>query len=623
MVPPLHRLAPLLVVAAVLGAPTAGAQGPAARPEERFGPLSVPPPPAEWRGLVERDRTVQFTGRTATLARAALATPGLSAERRAAAIVALGCASDEGERAFLESAARTSTGVERAAAILALGEMNAGATALLLDIAAAEQGLVRESALLALLRDGRNAGRRRVEEIAADPAHPAASAARELLVHVFDPGASSPTPAGTLLVRLRFEAAREYGLVAGQAWRVLAIRELASDPERLAEIVVGAQSEVRRVGVADHLLQVLFAGRGAARLRAAVAVMPRELSELVANELWMPADPDEWRVLLEEVRDRRVERLVPELVRAALDVPGLRWRAVELLGQAGEDADAALRGADPSALDVAARAEFAQALGGVRDAAWLARHGALAEDPEPLVRAAYRVAGLRHDQRKAEAEVEERVRERGHPEHRATVEALQRAARDPRAADLLEELLARTQGRERVAIATALTRAGRLVGRPVVREALSADPAPRGALAVELVRALAAGGIAEDLELYRALFPRPDDRELDVELARTLASAGDRAVESLLRTALWESDFEVSLLAAGLLYDTGGGFPLLRELANPPVGAASTDLRRVGFAAGLWGGLSEYQRVLRELRGTGAHPAVQGAWLGALASRTR
>jgi len=585
--------------------------------------LAVPPTSDAWRGLIERDRTLQWTTRTPSAARAVLSAAGMSAHRRAVAWMALGCASDEGERPRLEAMARSGEGIERAAAILALGEMNAGATALLLEIAETGPEFDRDCALLALLRDGRNAGRRRVEEIAADPAHPASASARELLVQAFDPASSQPSPAGTALLRLRWNAAREFGLVAGQAWKVLAVRELSADPARLAEIVLGALPGLRRAGVADHLLEQVLHGTGMARLRSAVAVMPRELSDLVANDLWRPANPAEWRVILDEVRDRRVERLVGDLVRAAIDVPEVRWRAVELAGLAGEDADGPLLAVDPTLLDARGRIELAEALGGVADPTWLARFIALRDDPDPRVRATFLVSGLRHDQKKATAEVEERASDPEHPDHVAVISALSRAARDPRAGVVLESRLAETEGAAKTAIAMALCRAGRLAGRATVREALSSDPPPRGAAAVELVRALSRNGSSEDLEVFRALFPRPDDRELDIELARTLVEIGDRAVEPLLRAALWNSEFDVSVLAGGLLFDHGGPYAVLRELENPPVGATSSDLRRVGFAVGQWGGPAEYQRLLRELHATSANPAVQGAWLGALGSRTR
>jgi len=585
--------------------------------------LAIPPTSEAWRGLIERDRTLQWTTRTPSAARAVLATSGISAHRRAIALMALGCASDEGERPRLEITARSGVGIERAAAILALGEMNAGATALLLEIAASGSSFERDCALLALLRDGRNAGRRRVEEIAADPVHAASSSARELLVQVFDPASSQPSQAGTALLRLRWDAAREFGLVGGQAWKVLAVRELSADPDRLAEIVLGALPGLRRAGVADHLLEQVLHGRGPARLRAAVAVMPRELSDLVAHDLWRPADAAEWRVILDEVRDRRLERLVGDLVRAAIEVPEVRWRAVELAGLAGEETNGPLLSVDPSLLDALGRIELAEALGGVADPAWLARFAALSEDPDPRVRATFLVSGLRHDQKKATAEVEERANDPDHPEHATVISALARAARDPRAGIVLESRLSETEGPAKTAIATALCRAGRLAGRATLRDALSSDPPPRGAAAVELVRALARNGSSEDLEVFRALFPRPDDRELDIELARTLVEIGDRSVEPLLRAALWYAEFDISVLAGGLLFDHGGPYAVLRELENPPVGVTSSDLRRVGFAVGQWGGPAEYERLLRELHATSANPAVQGAWLGALGSRTR
>jgi hypothetical protein len=67
-----------------------------------------------------------------------------------------------------------------------------------------------------------------------------AAAARDLLAFTFDPDTSAPSAAGTLLLRLRWEAAREFGLVEGQAWKVLAIQELSEDPSALTEVVLGS-----------------------------------------------------------------------------------------------------------------------------------------------------------------------------------------------------------------------------------------------------------------------------------------------------------------------------------------------------------------------------------------------
>jgi len=620
------RLA-LACLTAIVLAPAARAALAAQRADRSAPPAEVVvtvPSQEAWRGLLTRDQTVKFTTRTPAEARALLAAAAISPERRAAALMALGCSSSEGERPRLEALARGGEGMQRLAAILALGEMNAGATSLLLEIASKADPLARECALLALLRDGRNTGRRRVEEIAYDASHPAAAAAKDLLLFTFDPDASTPTAAGTLLLRLRWEAAREFGLVEGQAWKVLAIQDLSEDPAALADIVLGAVPALSRPGVADHLLPELMSGTGTSRLRAAVAVMPRELAALIENGLWKPRDAREWRVVLDEIQDRGMERLTLEVLRAGIEVPEVRWRALELAASAGDDDLAALVDADPSTFSVEERIEFAQALGTVPDASWLTRFAALRDDADLRVRAAYLVAGMRHDQRKSQVEVEGRAADAQHPEHAATIEALARVARDTRAAVVLETRLTDLQsGPERLTIATALCRAGRLAGRATVREALSADPPPHGAQAVELVRALSGNGTSEDVEVFRALFPRPDDPALDIELARTLAEIGDHSIDALLRAALWRGNFDLSVLAAGLLLETNGPFGLVRELQNPPVKAASSDLRRVGWAVGEWGGPAEYERLLRELRTTTAHPAVQGAWLGALASRTR
>ncbi len=627
---PMYRLpvlVPSLLVACLWPSPALPAQrgtpparpAPARAPEPRDEAL---PTPEQWRALVARDRTVRFTDRTPSEARALLALDGLSPDRRAAALVALGCASAEGERTRLETTARSGTGVERWGAILALGEMNAGATALLLDLVANEDARTAECALLALLRDGRNSGRRRVEELAYDPVHPHAEAARELLVLALDPESSAPSRAGHLLLRLRWEAAREFGLVEGQAWRVLAIQALGRDPALLTEVVLGALPVLTRPGVADHLLPLVMHGTGDARLRAAVAILPRELALVVENGLWAPRDAAEWRVLLDEIDQQRVERLTPEIARAALEVPEVRWRGLALAALAGDESLGGWLDVDAATLPVPERIDLCVALGALPNSTWLGRFAALGEDPDARVRAAYLVAGFRQGLRKPEVEVEAVLSDAEHAGHAPLVAALCRVARDPDVALALENRLAEAEGDERLEIATALSLAGRLSGRATVRLALSSDPPPRGARAVRLVRALARNKSSEDLEVFRALFPRPDDRQLDVELARTLVQLGDAAAEPLLRTALWRGEFDVSVLAGGLLLQRSGPLALLRELQNPPVDAASSDLRRVGWAAGEWGGWPEFERLSRELRAGPAHPAVQGAWLGALAART-
>ena len=47
------------------------------------------------------------------------------------------------------------------------------------------------------------------------------------------------------------------------------------------------------------------------------------------------------------------------------------------------------------------------------------------------------------------------------------------------------------------------------------------------------------------------------------------------------------------------------------------------DRRRVGFAAGVWGGVEYMNTLARELRWASGDPALQGALLGVLSTRTQ
>src|SRR5687768_2558286 len=76
-----------------------------------------------WQAKIARDRRISFTPRTASDARGALALEGRTSERRAAAWIALGSAGATVERPRMEELARSGTGIEREAAILALGEL--------------------------------------------------------------------------------------------------------------------------------------------------------------------------------------------------------------------------------------------------------------------------------------------------------------------------------------------------------------------------------------------------------------------------------------------------------------------------------------------------------------------
>ena len=233
------------------------------------------------------------------------------------------------------------------------------------------------------------------------------------------------------------------------------------------------------------------------------------------------------------------------------------------------------------------------------------------------------VAGLRLGQVKARLDVDRALGDTAHPLHGAVVEALCHEARDSTCATLLEGRMQAAGGREKIDIALALTREGRIAGRAVLRERLLQDPPPRGQFAASLVDALRRNPTSEDLVVFLELFPRGDDLPFDTQLGIALGALGSPAAVPVLRAGLWQGDRDVSLLAAAELVEVHGLHFLLDEVASPPREADDADLRRAGFAVGTWGGVDAVERLSRVRRGNAGDPVLQGAVLGALGARTR
>lgn len=624
---PIGSLFPLFVLWCLCGAGgLAIAQGTRGAPEAAVKPLellSAPPAPAEWARYVERDATLAFPDRSVELARGALVSSETHAIRRAAALVTLGCANAIGERPILERLARTGTGLERCAAILALGEMGVGAESLFTDLFDLAPDPAADCAVLALLRSGRPAARRIVEELALERESPLGGAADALLLFAVDRGASVPTRAGAILLRLRWEAAKSFGLVRGEAWPVLMIAELVRREGFARDVVLRSSARIARPGVKDHVLGELQSGTATSRLRAAVGAMPRELSELIASGLWLPASGVEWTVLLDEIADQRAERLTTEILRAALERPELRYRALAMLGWSGDPDMGVLLDVDPSRLSVEERLDVCTAIGSQSDEGWLERFSALDTDKSDRVRMALAVASMRLGVKHARATVAGILADPALEEHAALVDVLCRTVRDPEVAVVLEDALQDAEGDLALRMALALALDGRNSGRSRVREALRDDPTLPSVRKTRLVRALRLNASSEDLEVFLALFPHETDVDLNQELVLGLVDLGDPLVEPVLRVSVWRGAFDESCLAAGLLAEHGGVRVLRHELKNPPTDASSNALRRLGFAIGEWGGLEEVEALSRELRYATGDPALQGALLGLLASRTQ
>ena len=573
-----------------------------------------------WRQLLQRDATFSFTDRSASMARAALEDPRSSSSRRAAAWVAIGCAGAVADRAKAEQAALNAADPERLGAIFCLGSLAAGGLPTLRGIAAKDDP-ASGCAWLALLLAGDAEARRALEEQAADPRAHNRRLAEELLLWRYDPGSSRESAPVRAWLSLRAEAARRFGLHSGETWSVRALRELVADQDWVLEVVVGAAPRVRAPGVKDYMLRGLLEQRGPARLEAAVVVMPVELSQLVANGLWSPRDGGEWVILLDAVAAHRKETLVPEVLRAARRT-ALAPRAMELLAFGG-DPDSSFEAFEASKLRSDAKQALCAAIGAAGSAPALRRFDELRSDPDPLVRAAWLVAAMRLGQVKPRTEVERALEDAGDELHAPVVSALCRNARDSLCASMLESRLAAARGKEKRQIALALAIEGRYAGRTTVREMLLQDPPPAGRAGAELVVALRRGASSEDLQVFESLFPRGDDRALDLELAIALGQLASPTVVPVLREALWRGSHDISILAAGELAEVHGLHFLHDELASPPADADAGDMRRLGFAIGTWGGIDAVERVSRLRRSNPGDPALQGAVLGALAARTR
>ena len=104
-----------------------------------------------------------------------------------------------------------------------------------------------------------------------------------------------------------------------------------------------------------------------------------------------------------------------------------------------------------------------------------------------------------------------------------------------------------------------------------------------------------------------------------------LLNIGSERVAPLLQSAVWHGPNPRSVLAAALVEEEYGLLRLMHWITKPPTSATTSDLRRVGYAVGLLGRLTAVDRLQRQLGAvSGAdRPALQGALLGALASRTR
>lgn len=565
--------------------------------------------------LMERDALLGFNRHFGQEARRLLDEGSPDAFEIAVALVAIGASGLEEEMGRLQTAATEGDGLLRQAGIIALGEIGTRGGKLLLSMVDDERDT--ELVRLCLLRSGHELGRRvlldRFRQNGAD------EGIMQLLDFVDRPGSFETVPgAARLVFELRFNAARDYGLVDGQRWGVHLMTALAEDDAFLDQVVFLAAADTYEPAVPDFVLERLMTQGGVAPLVAALRCMRPELMQLVANELYAPTALVEWRAVMREFDHSEPTIADEPLLRLALAVPAIELEAHTHLARLGDTESAEFLRDQLADASAAVRAQAAAGLGGSRSKEWIVELERMKDDPDALVRMSALVGRVRLGSGFAMARAREVANNPEHVDYTTLAVALAFKGEDPVVRQLLAGMRDRALGETRMVIDTALRRAGdRLVGRKLV-EVLSV---PSGLDdRAWIVTTLAQYADRQDVPFLESVFPSEHFPGINTDVAVALARLGSREGSALLREALWRGPFDRSQLAAAALVDEGGVKLLATELESAPLGTSSEAMRRVGFAIGLYGGMDELDR-LRLRRGPG-DPALLGAYLGTLMGRT-
>ncbi|MBK7645104.1 MAG: hypothetical protein IPJ19_19015 [Planctomycetes bacterium] len=442
-----------------------------------------------------------------------------------------------------------------------------------------------------------------------------------MLLYQADPAQSQEFPAARTLLELRWRAAREFGLVDGQSWKVLLSRSLAERAEFRAEVVLRAGARLDRTGVRDLLLGALLHGSGPGRLRAAARGMPRELARLVDNGLWRPADRDEWLVIFDELEADHLEAYAPELFESALTHPELRARALALYSRGGAQDLTKDIGRARGCGTCRSRA-VAAARWGEQDTGYLARLAVLAPSEDPGVRAPRRgrraAAQFALGRRRFAATL-------GDTHDAAPALLLELAAnahsgrRCSSCSGRVQEAEGETAARSGTTLAPRKRAWGaRLVPRTPPRASRRRRPATRASWST------AAGRCPRRTRACCAFFRAKDtpgnlalQHGARTRAVRTGATPG-RTVAT--RRAVWNSSFS---LGARRRADRGPPACTRCATGDQPPPARVRPTTPAGYALGLWGGLPEVEALSQQLRYNSGAPALQGALLGFLATRTQ
>ena len=574
-----------------------------------------------WAHSLERDNRVSFTPRTEMAAMTALNGGGLDLGGRAAALFALGASGSTRVRPTLEDAVATGNSRDRCAAVLGLGEIGVGVRELLEGLRDDRDPLVSECALLALMRTGRWSAAEYVEAVAESGDGARAEMAGQLLLFATDAPASDATAAAELLLGLRWRAAQSYGLIDGVAWSVRLIEDLSSNSSFIKSLTLKAAASVDRAGVKDCYLAIVGTEQSKGTLQASLRAMPAEFSKIVAAGLWVPAGRKQWNVLLAEIHSSSLESETRELLAVAAEVDSIRYRAISLLVRGGDLSLAAGLPAEMESgdLGVDQLAWCCDALGGSGHTSAVKTLRSLSEHESKVVAWAALVGMARLGDQAAVSSLRASLAGDDLSSLSPLIQIMNRRAGDALLSSLLTEALPRMEVALAMDTAISLVAAGKLSVRESLREYLS-EGVPTGAVGARAILALATDMSREDIAFVRHQFPVEGDPIVNEALALVLYELRDPVVMPLIRASVWGGSFDESLLASALMMEISGASVLFDEIDRAPLGCTKEDVRRVGYALGLWGGIPALRELTTKLRS--GDPALQGALLGALASRT-
>jgi len=570
---------------------------------------------------IARDGRITFSAAAADRARAVLEL-GATGLQRTAALMALGCGGSPADATRLEAAAAEGEIEERRAATLALGELGSAGIAALYRLASrGERGLAVHGCI-ALIRTRTAEGRELVEELARDFEAGFQEGAYLCVPYARGGPPPDPSPAFDLLLDLRWEAARRFGFVDGQRWQAILRERLIEDADFLDRFIDAASADPSSQSLRDHFHEIVLEGGSPTRLRVPAAIMAADLEAMIASGEWRPDGMPEWREMMDAIRDRHAERQAVDLCLRMHAIPELRDEAGLAVLRGGGEPDVGWLKNMLSDGQPKRHAQLMEALGESGDKARIDALILFLTRPRPVaVRAAALVALFRLGHEPSRDELRTIVDGPANDMREECIRAATRVGHDAR---LLSTLLGAVVLPDlspdvRFHVELTLGEEGRLRTRDGLREWLSrgiSSPTRR-----RVVGVLADGADERDLAMIRDMFPVEDDMALNVDLALALLRYRDPVVMRMLRAALWGSGFHRSVMAARLFFQASGLHALISELDSIPRRATETHVRRLGFAIGEWGGLSAVETLARR-RGP-EDPALQGAYLGALSTRSQ